>query len=67
MEDRLHAIEEEIARAEAAIGLSGTQLQSLVSTDETQRQARELVRGKTDLQSLMKEWEELSGALGTAG
>jgi hypothetical protein len=54
MEGRLHAIEEEI-RAEAAIGLSETQLQSFVSADETQRQGQELVRRKTDLRSLMKE------------
>jgi hypothetical protein len=49
------------------IGLSETQLQSFGSGDETQRQAQELVGRKTDLQSLMKEREELSGALGTAG
>src|SRR5229473_3150922 len=56
MEDRLHEIEEEIARAESAIALSETQLQSFVSPDETQRQTQELVRRKTDLQSLMTEW-----------
>ena len=63
MEDRLHEIEEEIARAEAAIALCETELQSFVSAEETQRQTQELARRKTDLQSLMKEWEELSGAL----
>jgi ATP-binding cassette subfamily F protein 3 len=63
MEDRLHEIEEEIARAESAIALSETQLQSFVSPDETQRQTQELVRRKTDLQSLMTEWEELSEVL----
>src|SRR5229473_1080153 len=63
MEDRLHEIEEEIARAEAAIALCETQLQSFVSAEETQRQTQELARRKNDLQSLMKEWEELSGAL----
>ena len=63
MEDRLHEIEEEIARAEAAIVLCETQLQSFVSAEETQRQTQELAQRKTDLQSLMKEWEELSGAL----
>src|SRR6266403_173803 len=63
MEDRLHEIEEEITRAEAEIALFETELQSFVSADETQRQTQELARRKIDLQSLMKEWEELSGTL----
>ncbi|HYW37443.1 MAG TPA: ABC-F family ATP-binding cassette domain-containing protein [Terriglobales bacterium] len=67
MEDRLHEVEEEIARAEAAIALCETELQSFVSAEETQRQTQELARRKSDVQSLMKEWEELSGALETAG
>jgi hypothetical protein len=67
MEDRLHEVEEEIARAEAAIALCETQLQSFVSAEETQRQTHELGRRKTDLQGLMKEWEEMSAALETAG
>src|SRR5258706_2290849 len=67
MEDRLHEMEEEIARAEAAIVLCETQLQSFVSAEETLRQTQELARRKSDLQSLMKEWEELSGALETTG
>ena len=67
MEDRLHEIEEEIARAETAIALCEIGLQSFVSAEETQRQTQELARRKSDLQSLMKEWEELSGTLETAG
>jgi hypothetical protein len=63
MEDRLHEIEEEIARAEAAIALCETQLQSFVNAEETQRQTQELACRKSDLQSLMDEWEELSGTL----
>jgi ATP-binding cassette subfamily F protein 3 len=63
MEDRLHEIEEEIARGEAAIALCETELQSFVSAEETQQQTQELARRKADLQSLMKEWEELSGVL----
>jgi ATP-binding cassette, subfamily F, member 3 len=66
MEDRLHEIEKEIAVEEAAIASCETQLQSFVSADETQRQNQELIRRKSDLQGLMKEWEELSGALETA-
>ncbi len=67
MEDRLHEIEEEIARAEAAIALCETELQSFVSAEETQRQTQELARHKSALRRLMKEWEELSEALETAG
>ncbi len=63
MEDRLHEMEEDIARAEAAIALCETQLQSFVSAEETQRQTQELGRQKSDLQGLMKEWEELSEML----
>ncbi len=63
MEDRLHELEEEIARAEAAIALCETELQSFVSAEETQRQAEQLANHKNALQNLMKEWEELSGSL----
>jgi ATP-binding cassette subfamily F protein 3 len=63
MEDRLHEIEEEIARTEAAIALYETQLQSFISPEETHRQTEELGARKTDLQGLMGEWEELSEAL----
>jgi ATP-binding cassette subfamily F protein 3 len=64
MQDRLKEVEEEITRTEAAITLSETQLQSFVSADETQRQTHELAARKSDLESLMGEWEELSEALG---
>jgi ATP-binding cassette, subfamily F, member 3 len=67
MEERLHEIEEEIARAEAAIALCETELQSFVSAEETQRQTQVLANRKSALQSLMKGWEELSEALETAG
>jgi ATP-binding cassette subfamily F protein 3 len=63
MEDRLREIEEEIAHAETGIALCENGLQSFVSAEETQRQTQELADRKTDLQSLMKEWEELSGTL----
>ena len=63
MEDRLHEIEEEIARAEAAIALNETELQRFVSAEETQRQNQDLVLQKSKLQNLMNEWEELSGTL----
>jgi ATP-binding cassette, subfamily F, member 3 len=63
MEDRLHEMEEEIARAEAAIALCETELQSFVSADETQRQSQERADQKRALQGLMKKWEELSEIL----
>ncbi len=67
MADRLHEVEEEIARAEAAIAVCETQLQSFVSAEETQRQSQELAGQKKLLQNLMKEWEEASAALETSG
>ena len=63
MQDRLRAVEEEITRAEAAIALYETQLQTFVSAEETQRQTQELAMRKGDLRELMKEWEELSEVL----
>ena len=66
MEDRLHEVEEEIARAEAAIALCETEFQSFVSAEETQRQTQELANHKNALQSLMKEWEKLSETLAGA-
>jgi ATP-binding cassette subfamily F protein 3 len=67
MKDRLHEIEEEISRTEAAITQCETGLQSFVSAEETQRQNQELALRKAEMQRLMNEWEELSGALETAG
>jgi ATP-binding cassette, subfamily F, member 3 len=63
MQDRLREIEEEITKAEAAIALSEGQLQSFVSSGETQRQTQELALRRNDLKDLMKEWEELSETL----
>ena len=63
MQDRLREIEEKITKTEAAIALTEGQLQSFVSAEETQRQTQELAARKNDLRELMKEWEELSGAL----
>ena len=63
MEDRLHALESEIARAEAAIVSCETNLQSFVSAEETQRQTQDLANHKSELQKLMDEWETLSEEL----
>ena len=65
MEDRLHEIEGEIARAEAAIALCETQLQNFVSPEETQRQTQELAQSQeTDLQ---RHDEGMGRAVGSAG
>src|ERR1700722_1839413 len=67
MADRLHEVEEEIARAEAAIASCETGLLGFVSAEETQRQSLELGRHKAVLQGLMQEWEDISEVLQTAG
>ncbi|HSK44413.1 MAG TPA: ABC-F family ATP-binding cassette domain-containing protein [Candidatus Binatia bacterium] len=63
MKDRVQAVEEEIARHEAAIATAETALQNFVSVEETQRQTELLNRAKADLESAMNEWEELSHLL----
>ena len=67
MEDRLHAMEREIAETEAAVAHCEAQMQDFVSAEETQRVGQQLSQSKIKLQGLMTEWEELSGALETAG
>ena len=67
MEERLHELEREIAQSEAAIARCETQLQNFVSAEETQRVRQELSQSRGNLQGLMNEWEELSGALETTG
>jgi ATP-binding cassette subfamily F protein 3 len=66
MEDRLHEIEEDIARVEAAIAHCETALLTFVSADEMHRQTQELEARRKELSSLMAEWEELSQTLEAA-
>src|ERR1051326_8231983 len=63
MKERLHELEEEIARFEAAIATAETALQNFVSVEETQRQTDLLNRSKSDLEDAMNEWEELGQLL----
>jgi ATP-binding cassette subfamily F protein 3 len=63
MKERLHELEEEIARFEAAIATAETALQNFVSVEETQRQTDLLHRSKSDLEHAMNEWEELGQLL----
>jgi ATP-binding cassette subfamily F protein 3 len=65
MKERLHELEEEISRFEAAIATAETALQSFVSVEETQRQTDLLNRSKSDLEQAMNEWEELGQMLET--
>jgi ATP-binding cassette subfamily F protein 3 len=67
MEDRLCDIEREIAKTESTVGQIEIHLQTFVSAEETQRLSGDLARLKNDLQNLMKEWEQASEALETAG
>jgi ATP-binding cassette subfamily F protein 3 len=63
IEGRVNEIEKEIARVEAAITQHETSLLTFVSAEETQRVTKELEAHRTELASLMSEWEELSSAL----
>src|SRR5215472_13402150 len=63
MQDRLHEIEEEIARVETGIAQSENSLLTFVSTEETRRQSKALDRQRKELESLMTDWEELSQTL----
>ena len=66
MEERLHELEEEIARSESAITQRETALLTFVSAQETQKQNRELAVLRGELKNLMTEWEQLSQTLETA-
>ena len=63
IEDRVHELEEAIARAEAAIAACETSLQNFVSAEESQRQSQTLDQHKTRHAALIEEWEGLSRAL----
>jgi ATP-binding cassette, subfamily F, member 3 len=63
MEDRIHELEEDISRVEAAIAHNEAALQNFVSAEETQRHSVELHQQKTTHAKLLEEWEELSGEL----
>ena len=66
MENRIHEIEEDIARVEAEIVHTETALLTFVSAEEAHRQTRELEARRSELGSLMTEWEELSQTLEAA-
>ncbi|HYG98068.1 MAG TPA: ABC-F family ATP-binding cassette domain-containing protein [Terriglobales bacterium] len=63
MQERVTEIEEQISKLEAGIAECETALGSFVSVEETQRQTELLNRRRSEMEALMAEWEELSGAI----
>src|SRR5262249_42939173 len=60
MEDRSKELEGKIAELEDEIARIESALQNFVSAEESQRQAQELEKGKSDHAALLREWEELA-------
>jgi ATP-binding cassette subfamily F protein 3 len=67
LKDRRELLEEEIARAEAEIRDYESELANFKSADETIRVNDLLVRRRADLDSLVREWEEVSSVIEAAG
>jgi ATP-binding cassette subfamily F protein 3 len=63
MKERIGEIEEEITKLEAGIAECEQALQTFVSAQETARVTQLLETRRNDLESLMKEWEEISSAI----
>src|SRR5262249_39106544 len=66
MKERVHEIEEEITKLEAGIAECEQALQSFVSPQETARVTSLLETRRSDLELLMKEWEEVSAVIESA-
>ncbi|HWC98244.1 MAG TPA: ABC-F family ATP-binding cassette domain-containing protein [Candidatus Sulfopaludibacter sp.] len=63
MKERRHEIEEEVTRLEAEIANYEASLAHFVSVEETQRTSDLLNDRKTDLESLLAEWEEVAQSI----
>ena len=63
MKERVQEIEEEITKLEAGIAECEQALQNFVSAQETARVTSLLETRRSDLESLMKEWEEVSAVI----
>ncbi len=63
MQDRQQELEEEISRVEAEIAQCEKSLETYVSAEETARCTQLLGRRRSELETLVREWEELSLAL----
>ncbi len=66
LRERAESLEQEIAEAESDIAGFETRLSNYVSAAESMRLAADLDRRRTELQALMKEWEEVSSQIETA-
>ncbi len=67
MQERYAEIEELIGEAEQAVRDCEKALETFVSPEETARQTGLLQQRRADLDALLAEWEELSGALEAEG
>ncbi len=65
MKDRRHAIEDEVTRLEVEIADYELALGNFVSTEETKRLSELLNARRSDLQTLMTEWEEVAQLIET--
>ena len=63
MKERVGEIEEEITKLEAGIAECEQALRTFVNAQETARLTQLLKARRGDLESLMKEWEEISSAI----
>lgn len=63
MEERCEELEEEIGRREAEIADCETQLAHFTSAEESIRLTKLLAERRAELESLLKEWEEVSEAI----
>jgi ATP-binding cassette, subfamily F, member 3 len=63
MQERQGEIEEEVARVEAEIADSEAALANFVSVEETQRLSKLIDSRRTELESLMAEWEGVANAI----
>jgi ATP-binding cassette, subfamily F, member 3 len=63
IEDRFKEIEGDISRLEAVIAGCESALQTFVSAEETQRLTQDLEAHRSELQTLLSEWETLGQAL----
>jgi ATP-binding cassette subfamily F protein 3 len=63
MQERCTELEEFIARTEAEIAGCEEALSRFVSAEETQRQTELMAQKRTELESLLSEWEELAAVL----
>ena len=63
MKERVVEIEEQITKLEAGIAECEQALQTFVSAQETARITQLLETRRNDLESLMKEWGEISSVI----